>query len=244
LQAEVQQIMGLPVEIDVRDDGVTAEAAFAELRWADSVFSTYRADSEISRLARGELAIGDCCPEVDEVLTRCATLRDETRGYFTVRPFGALDPSGLVKGWAVARAAQRLHERGARNFLVNAGGDIVAAGRPGEGARWRVGIRHPLQRDALAAVLEVEDLAVATSALYERGEHIADPHRRAPASGLLSVTVVGPDLATADAYATAIFAMGEDGPAFAAGLDGLDVLCVTAGREVLSTAGMDSHRIG
>ena len=243
---QVAHVMGLPVEIDLRDAGVpagAAEAAFAELRWVDAVFSTYRDDSEISRLARGELRIADCCAEVDEVLTRCAELHDRTGGYFSVRPFGALDPSGLVKGWAVARAAERLSEHGARNFLINAGGDVLARGRPEPGARWRVGIRHPTQHDALVAALEVEDLAVATSGLYERGAHIADPHRRGPATGLRSVTVVGADIATADAYATAIFAMGEEGPAFAAGLTDLDVLCVTAGDEMLSTAGMERHRL-
>jgi thiamine biosynthesis lipoprotein len=245
--AHVRQIMGMPVAIDLRDGDLgddAVEAAFMELRWVDDVFSTYRPDSQISRLGRGELTIADCCPEVGEVLDRCAALHAETGGYFSVRPFGTLDPSGLVKGWAVGRAADRLRERGARNFLVDAGGDIVVGGRPGPGQRWRIGIRHPTDRDALAAALEVEDLAVATSALYERGEHIADPHRRAPATGLLSVTVVGPDIATADAYATAIFAMGKAGPAYAARLEGFDALCVTAGREVLSTAGMDRHRLG
>jgi thiamine biosynthesis lipoprotein len=243
---QVQQIMGLPIEIDLRDRDVpngTADAAFAELRWIDAVFSTYRPNSQINRLARGELTIADCFPEVDEILTRCSALHAETDGYFSVRPFGALDPSGLVKGWAIARAADRLRDRGARNFLINAGGDILTSGRPAPGARWRVGIRHPADHDALAAALEVEDLAVATSALYERGRHIADPHRRTPATGLLSVTVVGPDIARADAYATAIFAMGEAGPAFAARLEGFDALCITAGHEILSTEGMDRHRL-
>jgi thiamine biosynthesis lipoprotein len=238
--------MGLPVEIDLRDRDVPDDAtgaAFAELRWVDAVFSTYRHDSQINRLARGELTIADCCPEVDEILTRCAELHAQTGGYFSVRPFGTLDPSALVKGWAIARAAARLRERGARNFLINAGGDILASGRPAPGARWRIGIRHPAQRDALAAALEVEDLAVATSALYERGAHIADPHRRRPATGLVSVTVVGPDIATADAMATAIFAMGDGGPAFAAQLEGLDALCITAGDEILSSEGMDRHRL-
>jgi thiamine biosynthesis lipoprotein len=243
LPPDVEQVMGLPVEIDLRDPG-DASAAFAELHWVDAVFSTYRSDSEISRLGRGELTVGECCAEVDEVLTRCAELRDETGGFFSVRPFGTLVPSGLVKGWAIARAAARLRGQGARNFLINAGGDVLAAGRPAAGARWRVGIRHPERHDALAAALEVEDLAVVTSGVYERGGHIADPHRRRPSRGLLSVTVVGPDIATADAYATAIFAMGEAGPSFAARLTGFDVLCVTSGREVLSTPGMERHRIG
>jgi FAD:protein FMN transferase len=107
-----------------------------------------------------------------------------------------------------------------------------------------VGIRHPEDLEQLAAVLEVEDLAVATSGTYERGAHIVDPHTGLPPSGLLSVTVVGPDLGTADAYATAAFAMGADGPAWTATLAGYDALCITADRRVLSTPHFSRHRAG
>jgi thiamine biosynthesis lipoprotein len=91
-------------------------------------------------------------------------------------------------------------------------------------------------------VLEVSDLAVATSGEYERGRHVLDPHTGRPPEGLLSVTIVGPDLATADAYATAAFAMGAAGPEWTATLDGYDALCITADHRVLSTPGMDRHR--
>jgi thiamine biosynthesis lipoprotein len=224
----------MPIEIDVRDGAVDVEPAFAWLRRVDALFSTYRADSEISRLGRGELLLSQCAPEVDEVLTRCAALREETGGYFDVRAGGTLDPSGLVKGWAVAGAAERL---GAHRAFINAGGDIATRGGP-----WRIGIRHPIERSRLAAVLEVSDLAVATSGEYERGRHVLDPHTGRPPEGLLSVTIVGPDLATADAYATAAFAMGAAGPEWTATLDGYDALCITADHRVLSTPGMDRHR--
>src|SRR5215212_2197112 len=100
--------MGMPIDIDVRDAEVDVEPAFAWLREVDATFSTYREDSEISRLDRGELALADCRPEVDEVLTRCRALHDATGGYFSVRPDRRLDPSGLVKGWAIDGAARRL----------------------------------------------------------------------------------------------------------------------------------------
>ena len=139
-------------------------------------------------------------------------------------------------------ARARLAAAGAVNFCVNAGGDVVACGRPAPGRRWRVGVRHPDDLDAMAAVLAVEDLAVATSGEYERGKHIVDPHTGRPPSGLLSVTVAGPDLATADAYATAAFAMGAAGPGWLATLDGYDAMCITTDRRVLSTAGFARHR--
>jgi thiamine biosynthesis lipoprotein len=235
MSLEVRHIMGMPIEIDVRDAAVDVEPAFAWLRRADELFSTYRADSEISRLDRGELLLSECAPEVDEVLTRCLALRRETGGYFDVRAGGTLDPSGLVKGWAVAGAADRL---GARRLFINAGGDVATRGGP-----WRIGIRHPVERAQLAAVLEVSDLAVATSGEYERGRHVLDPHTGRPPEGLLSVTIVGPDLATADAYATAAFAMGADGPAWAATLDGYEALCITSDHRVLSTPGLDALRV-
>src|SRR3954447_4664417 len=141
---EVRHIMGMPIGIDARAAReVDVEAAFDWLREVDATFSTYREDSDISRLDRGELTLADCRPEVDEVLTRCAELARVTRGYFSVRPAGRLDPSGLVKGWAVAGAAARLARAGARRFCINAGGDVVACGRPAPDRRWRVGIRHP-----------------------------------------------------------------------------------------------------
>src|SRR3954471_14023533 len=199
---QVRHIMGIPIGIDIRDD-VDVEVAFDWLREADATFSTYREDSEISRLDRGELALADCRPEVDEVLTQCMDLSRATGGFFSVRPAGRLDPSGLVKGWAVAGAAERLAAAGAERFCINAGGDVVARGRPAPDRPWRIGIRHPVELESLAAVVAVEDLAVATSGEYEQGRHILDPRTGSPPEGLLSVTVVGPDLGKADAYATA-----------------------------------------
>jgi thiamine biosynthesis lipoprotein len=241
---EVRDIMGMPIGIDLRDpDEVDVDVAFDWLREVDATFSTYREDSDISRLDRGELTLADCRPEVDEVLTRCVALRRVTRGYFSVRPAGRLDPSGFVKGWAVAGAADRLAAAGAADFCINAGGDIVARGRAAPDRLWRVGIRHPENLERLAAVLAVEDLAVATSGEYERGTHIVDPHTGRPPTGLLSVTIVGPDLALADAYATAAFAMGADGPAWTTTLAGYDAMCITSDHRVLSTPGFARHRV-
>jgi thiamine biosynthesis lipoprotein len=240
--AELRHIMGMPIGIDVRDpQGIDVDVAFDWLREVDATFSTYREDSDISRLDRGELTVADCRPEVDEVLTRCMALERATDGYFSVRAAGRLDPSGLVKGWAVAGAADRLAGAGAQNFCINAGGDIVARGRPEPGRPWRVGIRHPEDGERFAAVLAVEDLAVATSGQYERQGHIVDPHTGRPSTGLLSVTVVGPDLGSADAYATAAFAMGADGPAWAATLTGYEAMCFTSDHRVLSTPGLPRH---
>ena len=217
--------MGMPVAITGCGD---VPAAFAWLRWVDATFSTYRADSEIRRIDRGELAPRDAHPLVRLVLGRCERLRRETHGYFDARAGGALDPSGLVKGWA----AERAWRIAGPDACVDAGGDVrVGGGRP-----WRIGIRHPRDRDALAATLTLTNGAVATSGAYERGDHILDPHTGRPPAGVLSVTVVGPGLATADAYATAAFAMGEAGPRWTARLRGYEAMTVIGDR-VLTTPG-------
>jgi len=235
MNAFVEQIMGMPIVVDVRDEHVRAEdldRAFAWLRWVDVTFSMFRPHSEISRIDRGELALSEAHDDVQWVLTRCEALREETGGYFDARASGRLDPSGLVKGWSVDRAAELLRDAGLRNFAVSAGGDMRTVG-----AAWRIGVQHPQWRQSVAAVLEVDDAAVATSAAYARGDHVVDPHTGNPPAGLLSVTVVGPELATADAYATAAFAMGHHGPEWTARLSGYEAMTILADETVLTTGG-------
>jgi FAD:protein FMN transferase len=239
----VEHVMGMPIVVDVRDEDVDdrpIDELFDWLRFVDATFSTYKDDSEISRLNRGELALDDARDEVREVLERCEQLRLETRGYFDVRAASPdlIDPSGLVKGWSVDRAAAILDEAGLRNYAISAGGDMRLRGRAIPELRWRVGIQHPYVRDRVAAVVEAADLAVATSGAYARGDHVVDPHTRRPPAGILSVTIAGPELATADAYATAAFAMGGSaGPRWAARLDGYEAMSILADGTTLTTAG-------
>jgi thiamine biosynthesis lipoprotein len=242
----VEEVMGIPVGIDVRDDGVDPTAldgAFAHLRWVDATFSPYRADSEIRRVDAGALAAADAHPAVRAVLTRCEGLRARTGGCFDVRATGALDPSGYVKGWAVEGAAAILRRAGARNVCVHAGGDVRVRGERAPGEPWRVGVQHPTIRASVAAVLAARDLAVATSGAYERGPHVVDPRTRRAPRGVLSVTVAGPDLGVADAFATAAFAMGAGGPAWTATLGGgYEALTIFADGRVLSTPGFAALR--
>jgi thiamine biosynthesis lipoprotein len=224
--------MGIPVGIEVRDeiDPGAIEAAFDHLRWVDATFSPYRPDSAIN---------GQLTPEARAVLDRCDELRRRTAGWFDVHATGRLDPSGFVKGWALDGAAAILRACGARNLCLHAGGDVLVRGERAPGEPWRVGIQHPRRRDRVAAVLAARDLAVATSGAYERGEHIVDPRTGRPPTGVLSVTVAGAELGIADAYSTAAFAMGLDGPAWTATLDDYAALTILADGRVLSTPGLD-----
>lgn len=247
----VEHVMGMPVTLHIappaepRPDriGAVADEVYAWLRHVDAVFSTYRPDSPISRLAAGAAlsTVADPDGEVAYVLERCAQLWRDTDGYFDASAPGRLDPSGYVKGWAVQRGSDLLAARGCGNHQLNAGGDLVARGRPERGRGWRIGIQHPFRPDALAWVVEGADLAVATSGTYARGTHVVDPHTGRPATELCSVTVLGPldriDLGTADAYATAALAMGRAGARWLAGLPDLHGAVVTADGRAVTTPG-------
>jgi FAD:protein FMN transferase len=230
----VEHIMGTAIGIDLRDGDVpeaALDAAFASLRAADARFSTYKPDSELSRLGRGELTLAECSLELRRVMALSEQLRADSAGHFDVRGHRAdsgLDPSGVVKGWAVEEAAWILDAAGARNYAINAGGDILVRGEPEPGEPWRIGIRHPGRPDAVAHVLEMRDGAVATSGAYERGEHIANPLSPVAPRDWLSLTVIGPSLSLADAYATAAFAMGRTGLAWVGSHPGYRAIGITA----------------
>ncbi len=234
---QVEQIMGTAIGIDVRDPSVEPSAldrAFAYLRGVDERFSPYKPESEVSRLIRGDLHEGDYSSDLRAVLDLCEEARRTSEGYFDIRthrPDGRPDPTGLVKGWSLENAGRILESGGARNYCINGGGDVVARGHAAPGQAWRVGIRHPLIADALATVLAIVDGAVATSGAYERGEHIRDPFTGRSPSGVLSITIVGPSLTFADAYATAAFAMGPTGLAWVASLPDYEGCSVTADRD-------------
>ncbi|MGW2519298.1 FAD:protein FMN transferase [Streptomyces sp. NPDC001617] len=235
----VEHVMGFPVSLRVDDEGFdetgasAADAVFAWLREVDARFSPFKADSEVSRYDRGELELAQLSDELTEVLDLCEHYRAATGGAFDVRlPGRGLDPCAVVKGWSVQRAADLLRAAGARRFVLNAGGDVAASGGP-----WRVGVRHPVHADKLCTVLELTDGAVATSARYERGDHIIDGRTGRPATGLLSMTVVAASLTEADSVATAAFAMGAEGIGWAASLPGCEVFAVDGAGQVLRTEG-------
>ncbi|MGW6497970.1 FAD:protein FMN transferase [Nonomuraea angiospora] len=242
----VEHVMGTVFSFDVRHEAserITSamEEAVAWLHHVDALFSTYRPGSPISRLGRGEIAPEGCPPEIVRVLVRCAQVERDTGGYFTLMPGGRLDPSALVKGWAIEHASALLAAAGARRHSVNGGGDVRLGASPEPGRPWRVGIAHPLRPGALAAVVSGTGLAVATSGTAERGHHIVDPHTGAPATALASLTLVGYDLATVDAYATAAFAMGSAAREWVEEQDELEAFAVTSSGAVWHTSGFQVH---
>ncbi len=206
------------------------------LHWVDATFSPYSGGSDVSRFGRGELTLAECAPELAEVIAECAVIEEQSDGYFTAWPGGRFDPSGLVKGWSIERASNMLSAAAktgpsgtgpsSTGHSVNGAGDMQCTGEPERGRPWRIGVAHPLRPSALAVIVAGRDFAVATSGTAERGAHIVNPHTGLPATELASVTVVGPRISTADAYATAAFAMGRAAREWAESLDGYEVFAV------------------
>ncbi|MFI1288673.1 FAD:protein FMN transferase [Streptomyces sp. NPDC020792] len=245
--------MGTVFSFDVRggrSDAVAAalDETIAGLHRVDEMFSTYRDDSQLSRLARGELTVAECDPEVAEVLELGAEAERVSEGWFSLRYQGSLDPTGIVKGWAAERAARRIAAAGVSGVSVNGGGDVQLLGSPDTQRPWRVGVSDPLRPGGLAAVVSAagtSELAVATSGTAERGAHIVDPGTgRSAVTDLIAVTVVAPSLTWADCWATAAFAMGSrEGLAWLESLPDVEALLITAGDEVRCTHGL-AARLG
>ena len=236
----VEHCMGTVFTIDIRDAGDWTDAVEDVVRWlhfVDATFSTYRADSDISRIQRGELRVADADPYVAEVLELCARAQQATGGHFTSLLHGRLDPTGLVKGWSIELASDLLRANGSLNHAVNGGGDIQLAGEAAPGRPWKVGIADPHDRTRVLATVTGCDMAVATSGAAERGAHIVDPFSGRPVTGLASVSVVGASLTDMDSYATAACAMGPQGLAWLESVTGVEGLLVASDGSAQVTSG-------
>jgi thiamine biosynthesis lipoprotein len=236
--------MGLPISVLARGPAAGSAAADAsvqraydELTRVDAVFSSYRADSVVSAVQRGELALADCPAEVQSVAERCEWARELTGGLFDAhRPDGTWDPSGLVKGWAAERAFGLLDGSLGLDWCLNAGGDVVVLSLSGE--PFNVGIADPRDSTRVCATVRCVEGAVATSGTAARGEHLYDPRSgRAAATRASSVSVHGPSLEIADVLATAAFVAGDDWATLVSSLPGYSALWVGADGSLSATPG-------
>jgi thiamine biosynthesis lipoprotein len=238
-------MMGMPITVEVVDTGDDAilDTVFAYFDGVDRRFSTFRPESEISAINRGDLAVEGYSDEMREVLALAEETKRETAGFFDIcRPDGALDPSGIVKGWAIRNAAALIARSGARDYFVDAGGDIQSSGRNARGEEWRVGIRNPFNAGEIVKVFHPRGRGIATSGTYARGQHIYDPYAPDCAiRDIVSLTVIGPDVLEADRYATAAFAMGEPGILFIEETPGLEGYLIDADGNATFTDGIGAY---
>jgi thiamine biosynthesis lipoprotein len=242
---DVVHLMGLPVSIALRGGQAGTAAAqvawrrvVAELQAVDAVFSTYREDSVVSRLDRGELSVADLgrldvavAADVREVLQLGAAAREQSQGAFDVRRVRGdgtkhLDPSGVVKGWAVQRVARHLRALEDTDFCLSAGGDLVAEVVDPDRPAWNIGIESPTSRGELVATVQVRLGAVATSGSAHRGTHIVDARTGRVPDRVAQVTVVADNLTWADIDATAAFAVGPDASNWLSGRPGRSGLVI------------------
>jgi thiamine biosynthesis lipoprotein len=185
----------------------------------DEDFSTYKENSFVSRLRRGEVEINECPSDVVEVWNLCADASELTDGAFNPWSVpGGFDPSGYVKGWAADKCAEMLVAAGCENVQVNAAGDLTLRGghieKGGEVEPWSIGVTNPDNKLEVLQIFKIMDGAIATSGESERGAHIHDPFTGTIAIGAKSATVVGPDGGLVDALATALMVSGEEGAAW------------------------------
>ena len=205
---QVRQIMGMPITVDIPKCTETKvfEAVFTRFHEADARFSTYKKNSEVAKYRDGKISEINLSRELKFVIAECQAAQQWTNGYFSVWASGVFDPSGFVKGWAIAEAGKIIEDHGYHTYCISAGGDILA--KSNSDKTWQIGIQDPLNEGKILNKLSISNGAVATSGNYERGTHIINPKTGRTADELLSVTIAGPDIIKADILATACFAMG------------------------------------
>ncbi len=236
--------MGMPISVEVVGASPeTLDAIFEYFTSVDTRFSTFKSDSEISRINRGEISLDAYSDDMREIFSLAEKTRDETRGYFSIqRPDGSIDPSGLVKGWAIRNAARLAEQLGHTNYFIDAGGDIQSHGVDEQGRCWTIGIRNPFNHAEIVKVVQPNGKGVATSGTYLRGQHIYNPHQPgATLDDIVSITVIGPDIYEADRFATAAFAMGREGILFIESLGGHEGYTIDANSVATMTSGFEQH---
>ena len=239
-------LMGMPITIEIIDPHASdatleqeCDKIFEYFRSVDERFSTYKETSEITAINRGTLAADKWSPDMKLIFALSEKTRVETNGFFNIRtPGGAYDPSGIVKGWAIQKAAELLRKDGFKDFYVDAGGDIQPNGLNADGKKWAVGIKNPWNEAENVKIVYVTTEGVATSGTYIRGLHIYDPKGgNRPVDEITSLTVVGPNIYEADRFATAAFAMGREGINFIEKLDGFEGYMINNKKVATTTSG-------
>jgi FAD:protein FMN transferase len=238
-------IMGMPVTVEIVDGNANQNdlnKIFDYFHYVDEKFSTYKPTSEISLINQGKIAEADQSQDMKTVLALSEQTKKETQGYFDISRNGKLDPSGLVKGWAIFNASEILKKSGFKNYFVDAGGDVQVSGKNSDNTNWQVGIKNPFNEKEIIKVLNLNNCGVATSGTYIRGQHIynpKDPNKNI--TDIVSLTVVGPNVYEADRFATPAFAMGKEGINFIESLPGLEGYIINKDGIATMTSGFEKY---
>lgn len=237
--------MGMPVTINVVDKNVTDEdinEVFSYFHYIDGKFSTYKNNSEISKINRGEIEEKDFSREMKKIFSLCKKTKEETNGFFDISKNGILDPSGIVKGYAINEGANILKNKGYKNIYVEIAGDIQVFGKDESGNDWKIGIQNPFNLQEIVKVVNLSNKGIATSGNYLRGKHIYNPRGKIKGDSFVSVSIIGSNVYEADRFATAIFAMGEEeGLKFLVTLDGFESYIIRKDKQAIYTPGFEKY---
>lgn len=239
-----KSIMGMTAVVCIVDPYTKSKdikEIFDYYKKLDATFSTYKDTSEVQRINRGEVVAGRYSSELRKILRLSQKTKQQTEGYFDVYFNGKLDPSGIVKGYAIHNAAKMLEEKGYNNFYVEIAGDIEARGKNLQGKKWGVGIKNPFNPKQIIKIVHVSNKGVATSGNYARGPHIFNPVTKKKAESIASITVIGPNIYEADRFATAAFAMGKEGIYFIEKQKRLEGYMVTLDKIGTYTSGFKNY---
>ena len=240
-------IMGMHITVEVVEKSVRlkdVEEIFQFFDYVDQKFSPFKETSEVSQINNGSLQKNKYSQDMKKILLLCEQTKLESNGYFNIKNNGKINPSGVVKGWAIWQAAQLLKKKGFKNFYVDAGGDVQVAGKNTKSKKWTVGIQNPFDLKQIVKIVALETEGIATSGTSIRGQHIYNPHSQdEPITDIVSLTVIGPNVYEADRFATPAFAMGAGGINFIEKLNGFEGYMIDKNGIATSTSGFGKYVI-
>ncbi|HSD98135.1 MAG TPA: FAD:protein FMN transferase [Patescibacteria group bacterium] len=224
---QTKLLMGMPITIEIVDDTVSEKdikSIFTFFQEIDNRFSTYKKNSEISKFNRGEISEKKLSKDMKKIFALSEKTKKETNGFFNIQKSDrTVDPSGLVKGWAIWKASVLVGKKGFQNFYINAGGDVQVVGLNKEKNPWKIGIKNPFNENEVIKVVGLINKGIATSGTYIRGQHVYDPHNpNSILQEIVSMTVIGKNVYEADRFATAALAMQRNGIYFLERQKGLE----------------------
>lgn len=237
-------VMGMPSNIEIVDKNINEKdfyKVFSYFNQIDEKFSTYKENSEISKINRNEIKEIKYSSEMKKILKLSKQTKNETNGYFNININGKIDPSGIVKGYAIYNGAKLLLDLGYKNFYVEIAGDIQVFGKNINNKNWKIGIENPFKKGEIIKVINLSDKGIATSGNYIRGKHIYNPKKKLAADEIMSLSVIGPNVYEADRFATAAFAMGKNGIKFIENLSGFEGYMVTKDKNAIFTSNFEKY---
>lgn len=235
-------LMGMPVTVEIVGckNPKILSTVFSYFKYVDEKFSTYKRNSEISKINRNEVKKNEYSLDMKKVLKLCEDTKNKTNGFFNAYRNGFCDPSGVVKGWAILNASKIIKKKGFKNFYVEAGGDIQIGGKKGI-RKWCIGIKNPFDQTKIVKKILLLDKGIATSGTYIRGQHIYNPKSDKKILDIVSLTVIGPNILEADRFATAAFAMGGKGIYFIEKLKGFEAYIIDNKGMATYTSGFEKY---